>query len=184
MGGMTGASLFLPFLPMLPIQILLNNFLYHVSQVAIPSDHVDSDYLRTPKGWDIKAIRRFMLIFGPISSLFDFLTFGILLFVFHASQEFFHTGWFLESLCTQTFIIYIIRTFKIPFIESRPSRFLVFMSLFIVGTAFAITLSPWGKFFGFVPPTWGYGFSVAVIVLAYLALTQKIKSWYIKKFGY
>ncbi|MFA7255118.1 MAG: magnesium-translocating P-type ATPase [Candidatus Omnitrophota bacterium] len=182
--SMTGASLFLPFLPMLPIQILFNNFLYDVSQIAIPTDKVDDEYLKTPKGWDIAAIRRFMLIFGPISSLFDFLTFGILLFVFHASQEFFHTGWFLESLCTQTFIIYIIRTAKIPFLESRPSRFLVQMSLCIVGTAFAVTLSPWGKFFGFVPPTWGYGFSVLVIVLAYLTLTQKIKSWYVKKYGY
>ncbi len=182
--SMTGASLFLPFLPMLPIQILLNNFLYDVSQVAIPTDHVDDDYLKTPKGWDINSIRRFMLIFGPISSLFDFLTFGLLLFVFHASQEFFHTGWFLESLCTQTFIIYIIRTAKIPFLESRPSRFLVLMSLFIVGTAFAITLSPWGKFFGFVPPTWAYGFAVLTLVLTYLILTQKIKSWYVKKYGY
>jgi Mg2+-importing ATPase len=169
---------------MLPIQILLNNFLYDVSQVAIPTDHVDDDYLKTPKGWDIKAIRRFMLIFGPISSFFDFLTFGILLFAFHASQEFFHTGWFLESLCTQTFIIYIIRTAKIPFLESRPSRFLVVMSLFIVGSAFAITLSPWGKFFGFVPPTWSYGLAVLAIVLVYLAMTQKIKLWYVKKYGY
>ena len=182
--SMTGASLFLPFLPMLPIQILLNNFLYDVSQVAIPTDKVDDDYLKTPKRWDIAALWKFMLIFGPISSLFDFLTFGILLYVFHASQEFFHTGWFLESLCTQTFIIYIIRTAKIPFVESRPSRFLVQMSLFIAGTAFAIALSPWGRFFGFVPPTWGYGFAILVIVLAYLALTQKIKSWYVKKYGY
>jgi len=182
--SMTGASLFLPFLPMLPIQILLNNFLYDVSQVAIPTDKVDDDYLKTPKGWDIAALRRFMLIFGPISSVFDFLTFGILLFVFHASQEFFHTGWFLESLCTQTFIIYIIRTPKVPFLESRPSRFLVGMSLFIVGTAFVITLLPWGRFFGFVPPTWAFGLAVAAIVVAYLALTQKIKSWYVKKYGY
>ena len=182
--SMTGASLFLPFLPMLPIQILLNNFLYDVSQVAIPTDNVDADYLKTPKGWDIRSVRRFMLIFGPISSFFDFLTYGVLLFVFHASQKFFHTGWFLESLCTQTFIIYIIRTSKVPFLESRPSRFLVLMSLFIVGTAFAVTLSPWGRFFGFVPPTWAYGFAVLVIVLVYLAITQQIKSWYVKKYGY
>ena len=182
--SMTGASLFLPFLPMLPIQILLNNFLYDVSQVAIPTDKVDADYLETPKGWDIRAIQRFMLIFGPISSFFDFLTFGILLFVFHASQEFFHTGWFLESLCTQTFIIYIIRTAKVPFLESRPSRFLVGMSLSIIALAFFITLSPFGKWFGFVPSTWSYGVAVLAIVLAYLAITQKIKAWYVKKYGY
>ncbi len=182
--SMTGASLFLPFLPMLPIQILLNNFLYDVSQVAIPTDKVDADYLLTPKGWDINAIRRFMLIFGPISSLFDFLTYGLLLFVFHASQDFFHTGWFLESLCTQTFIIYIIRTAKVPFIESRPSSFLVGMSLFIVALAFFITLSPFGKWFGFVPPTWSYGLAVVALVLAYLVMTQKIKAWYVKKYGY
>ena len=182
--SMTGASLFLPFLPMLPIQILFNNFIYDVSQVAIPTDNVDEDYLKTPKGWDIAALRRFMLVFGPISSLFDFITFGLLLFVFHASPEFFHTGWFLESLCTQTFIIYIIRTAKVPFLESRPSRFLVLMSLFIVGTAFAVTLLPWGRFFGFVPPTWSYTLAVGAIVLVYLAMTQKIKSWYVKKYGY
>jgi Mg2+-importing ATPase len=182
--SMTGASLFLPFLPMLPIQILLNNFLYDVSQVAIPTDTVDPEYLRTPKGWDINNIRRFMLTFGPISSFFDFLTFGILIYVFRASQEFFHTGWFLESLCTQTFVIHIIRTAKVPFLESRPSRFLVGMSIFMAAAAFAITLSPFGKLFGFVPPTLSYGLTVLAIVLVYLAVTQKIKTWYIKKYGY
>ena len=182
--SMTGASLFLPFLPMLPIQILLNNFLYDVSQVAIPTDKVDSDYLLKPKGWDIASIRRFMLIFGPISSFFDFLTFGLLLFVFKAAPAQFQTGWFLESLCTQTFIIHVIRTAKVPFVESRPSSFLVGMSVFIVAVAFAITLTPFGKLFGFIPPTWSYGLTLFLIVLCYLALTQKIKSWYVKKYGY
>jgi len=182
--SMTGASLFLPFLPMLPIQILLNNFLYDVSQVAIPTDKVDSEYLLKPRGWDIKSIRRFMLTFGPISSIFDFLTFGLLLYVFKATQSQFQTGWFLESLCTQTFIIHVIRTAKVPFFESRSSSFLVGMSVFIVATAFAITLSPFGKLFGFISPTWSYGFTLFFIVLGYLAVTQKIKSWYIKKYGY
>ena len=182
--SMTGASIFLPFLPMLPIQILLNNFLYDVSQVAIPTDKVDSEYLLTPKGWDIASIRRFMLIFGPISSVFDFLTFGLLLFVFKATHQQFQTGWFLESLCTQTFIIHVIRTAKIPFFESRSSTFLVGMSVFIVAVAFVITLSPFGKLFGFIPPTWSYGFTLLLIVLGYLAITQKIKSWYVKKYGY
>jgi len=182
--SMTGASLFLPFLPMLPIQILLNNFLYDVSQVAIPTDNVDSDYLLKPRGWDIKSIRRFMLTFGPISSLFDFLTFGLLLFIFKATQQQFQTGWFLESLCTQTFIIHVIRTAKIPFLESRSSSFLVGMSVFIVAAAFVITSSPFGKLFGFIPPTWSYGLTLLGIVLCYLVLTQKIKVWYIKKYGY
>jgi Mg2+-importing ATPase len=182
--SMTGASLFLPFLPMLPIQILLNNFLYDVSQVAIPTDKVDSDYLLKPKGWDIASIRRFMLIFGPISSLFDFLTFGLLLFVFKATKQQFQTGWFLESLCTQTFIIHVIRTAKIPFFESRPSSFLIGMSVFIVAAAFVITLTPFGKLFGFVPPTWSYGLTLFLIILCYLVLTQRIKSWYVKKYGY
>ena len=182
--SMTGASLFLPFLPMLPIQILLNNFLYDVSQVAIPTDNVDSDYLLKPRGWDIASIRRFMVIFGPISSFFDFLTFGLLLFIFKASHQQFQTGWFLESLCTQTFIIHVIRTAKIPFLESRSSSFLVGMSVFIVAAAFAITLLPFGKSFGFIPPTWSYGFTLLGIVLCYLAITQKIKTWYVKKYGY
>jgi Mg2+-importing ATPase len=169
---------------MLPIQILLNNFLYDVSQVAIPTDNVDNDYLLKPKGWDIASIRRFMLIFGPISSFFDFLTFGLLYFVFKATIPQFQTGWFLESLCTQTFIIHVIRTAKVPFFESRSSNFLIGMSLFIVAAAFAITLLPFGKLIGFIPPTWSYGFTLLGIVLAYLAITQKIKVWYIKKYGY
>ncbi len=150
--SMTGASLFLPFLPMLPIQILLNNFLYDLSQIAIPSDEVDEEYLSKSRPWNINYIKKFMLFFGPISSLFDFITFGILLFIFHASQEVFHTGWFLESLFTQTLVIHIIRTGKIPFIESKPSQFLLFTSIYIATLGFVIPFTPLGRYFGFVPP--------------------------------
>ncbi len=182
--SMTGASIFLPFLPMTPIQILLNNFLYDVSQVAIPTDGIDKESLDKPKPWDVNGIKRFMIIFGPISSLFDFITFGVLIFVFKSSETMFHTGWFLESLCTQTLIIYVIRTGKVPFFESRPSRFLVLMSIFIVTTAIAIPFSPFGKYLGFERPSAYFFMALAAIVTTYLLLTQIIKTWYVKKYGY
>ncbi len=123
MFSMAAASLFLPFLPMLPTQILLNNFLYDVSQISIPSDNVDPALLRRPKRWQIGFIRQFMMIIGPISSIYDFLTFGVLLWVFHASTNapLFHTGWFVESLATQTLVVFVIRTAGNP-LKSRPSR--------------------------------------------------------------
>lgn len=182
--SMTGASLFLSFLPMTPIQILLNNFLYDASQVAIPTDEVDKDYLEKPKPWDIRAIRRFMLVFGPISSLFDFLTFGLLLFAFRASQAMFHTFWFLESICTQTLVIHIIRTAKIPFLESKPSRFLALTSLLIISISIAIPFSPLGPHFGFVCPPTKYFLVLLGIVISYLWTTQMVKTWYVKRNGY
>ena len=116
-----GASAFLAFLPMLPSQILLNNLLYDTSQLAIPTDEVDPEQLARPAHWDIGFIRRFMLVFGPLSSLFDVLTFVVMLQVFHAGPELFRTGWFVESLATQTFVIFAIRTRRVPFWRSRPS---------------------------------------------------------------
>ncbi len=184
MFSMTGGSLFLPFLPMLPIQILLNNFLYDLSQIAIPSDEVDKDYLVKPRPWNVKAIRNFMIIIGPISSIFDFLTYGIMLFVFHAKAELFHTGWFIESLCTQTLVIHVIRTGKVPFFESMPSRFLILTSIFIVAIGIAIPLSPLAKHFGFVAPPPLYFLILVILVFAYLFLVQLGKTWFIKKFGY
>jgi Mg2+-importing ATPase len=184
MFSMTGASLFLPFLPMLPIQILLNNFLYDLSQVAIPSDEVDNDYLLKSRPWNVEYIKKFMIFFGPISSIFDFVTFGVLLFVFHASQPLFNTGWFLESLCTQTLVIHIIRTGKIPFIESKPSQFLVFASIYIVTIGLIIPFTPLGKFFGFVAPPLTYFIALFLIVVSYLFSVQIGKKWFIKKYGY
>jgi len=181
---MTGGSLFLPFLPMLPIQILLNNFLYDVSQIAIPTDQVDKEYVLKPRPWNVKYIRNFMVIIGPISSIFDFLTYGVMLFIFHASAELFHTGWFIESLCTQTLVIHIIRTGKIPFIESRPSRFLLLMSVIIVSIGIAIPFSPLAKPFGFVKPPLMYFVALFIMVVTYLLLVQAVKKWFIKKYGY
>jgi Mg2+-importing ATPase len=184
MFSMTGASLFLPFLPMLPIQILLNNLLYDISQIAIPSDEVDQEYLMKSRPWNVGYIKRFMLFIGPVSSLFDFVTFGVLWFIFHAQQPLFNTGWFLESLCTQTLVIHIIRTGKIPFIESKPSQFLIFTSVYIVTIGLILPFLPFGKHFGFVEPPPLYFLALFLIVASYLCLVQFVKSWFIKRYGY
>ena len=182
--SMTGASIFLPFLPMLPPQILLNNFLYDVSQVALPTDDVDKDYLTKPKPWNINFIKEFMIYIGPVSSIFDFATFGIMWYVFRASPELFHTGWFVESLATQVFVVYIIRTSKIPFIESRPSNTFLLTTLFIVILAAVLPYTILGKLMGFVPLPLLFFLILMVMVLTYLVLVQIVKKWFIKKFGY
>lgn len=184
MFSMTGASIFLPFLPMLPIQILLNNFLYDLSQVAIPSDDVDEEYLQKARPWNIGYIKRFMIVMGPVSSVFDFITFGVLWFIFHASESFFHTGWFLESLLTQTLVIHVIRTGKIPFVESKPSPFLIFTSIYIVTVGLFIPFTPLGARFGFVIPPALYFLALFIIVFSYLFCVQLVKQWFIKKYGY
>jgi len=184
MFSMTGASLFLPFLPMLPIQILLNNFLYDISQIAIPSDEVDKEYLMKSRPWNVEYIKKFMLFIGPVSSVFDFVTFGVLWFIFHAQQPLFNTGWFLESLCTQTLVIHIIRTGKIPFIESKSSQFLMFTSIYIVSIGLVLPFIPLGKYFGFVQPPPMFFLALIIIVVVYLFTVQFVKSWFIKKYGY
>jgi len=184
MFSMTGGSIFLPFLPMLPIQILLNNFLYDVSQVAIPTDEVDREYIMKPRPWNVNYIKKFMVIIGPISSIYDFLTYGVMLFIFHASPELFHTGWFVESLCTQTLVIHVIRTGKIPFIQSKPSKFLMSTSIAIVTIGILIPFSPLAKSFGFVPPPPMYFVVLFLMVSTYLLLVQVVKKWFIKKYGY
>ncbi|HOX54286.1 MAG TPA: magnesium-translocating P-type ATPase [Candidatus Omnitrophota bacterium] len=184
MFSMTGGSLFLPFLPMLPIQILLNNFLYDISQVAIPTDEVDREYIAKPRQWNVNYIKKFMIIIGPISSIYDFLTYGVMLFIFHAQAALFHTGWFIESLCTQTLVIHVIRTGKIPFIESRPSRFLILTSILIVSIGIFIPFSPLAKAFGFVAPPPMYFVALFLMVTTYLFFVQKVKKWFIGKYGY
>ena len=179
----TIGSIFLPFLPMLPIQILLNNFLYDLSQIGIPTDNIDSEYISEPKPWNINLIKKFMLVFGPVSSVFDLITFGTLILL-HASQSTFHTTWFLESLTTQTLVIYIIRTGKIPFIQSRPSRILVLTSIMILGIGYAVTYSPLGKHFGFVQLPLSYIGIILLIVIAYLFTVQLVKKLFIKKFSF
>lgn len=181
MFSMIGASLFLPFFPMLPGQILLNNLLYDSSQVAIPLDKVDTSYLKKPKHWDMKFIRRFMYIFGPISSLFDFLTFFLLYKIFSLSGGAFQAGWFIESLATQVLVIYIIRTQKIPFFKSRPSRYLLLSTLGIIILGFVLTLKPLGLFFGFEALPFKIIGALILVVLAYLLAAEITKMFFYKK---
>ncbi len=183
--SVVGASVFLPFLPMLPIQVLINNLLYDFSQTTIPTDEVDADWLTKPRKWAIGEIERFILFFGPISSIFDYLTFFIMLYLFNSWQNpaLFHTGWFVESIFTQTLIIHIIRTNRIPFIESRASWQLIATSLIIVTVGALLTVSPLADTLGFValPPL--YWLLLAIMLLCYMILTQLVKTWFIRKFG-
>ena len=172
--SMAGASLFLPFLPMLPTQILLNNFLYDLSQITIPTDNVDETYLIRPQRWDINLIRNFMLFVGPISSIFDFLTFYVLLHFFRATEAQFHTGWFVESLATQTLVIFIIRTSKNP-LKSRPSTALLTTCLVVVAVGTLLPFSPLAGVLGFTPLPFSYFVFVAVATLAYLLLVEVAK---------
>ncbi len=182
MFSMAAASLFLPFLPMLPSQILLNNFLYDVSQISIPSDNVDFAMQQRPKRWQIGFIRQFMTIIGPISSLYDFLTFAVLLWVFHAStnQRLFHTGWFVESLATQTLVVFVIRTSANP-LKSRPSRALLISVLAAVGVATALPYTIVGKFMRFTPLPMSLLLAIAFLAVTYLFLVQAVKSWFYRR---
>jgi Mg2+-importing ATPase len=185
MFSVVGASAFLPFLPMLPIQVLTNNLLYDFSQTTIPTDEVDADWLTKPRQWTIGKILRFILFIGPISSLFDYLTFFMMLYVFNCwnNPALFHTGWFVESLFTQTLIIHVIRTNKIPFIESRASWPLIFTSVIIVAVGAWLIVSPLAKTLGFVslPPL--YWLFLAIMLLGYAILTQVVKTWFVRRFG-
>jgi Mg2+-importing ATPase len=182
MFSMAAASLFLPFLPMLPTQILLNNFLYDVSQISIPSDNVDPALLHRPKRWQIAFIRQFMMIIGPISSIYDFLTFGVLLWVFHASTNapLFHTGWFVESLATQTLVVFVIRTAGNP-LKSRPSRALLAAVFAIVAVAGILPYTALGKLLQFTPLPLSLLGAIAFLALTYLLLVQVVKSWFYRR---
>ena len=187
MFSVAGASLFLPFLPMLPIQILLNNLLYDFSQSTITTDNVDDEYVEKPKRWDISFIRRFMLALGPVSSLFDFLTFFIMLLFFKVTPEhpeLFQTAWFLESLCTQTLVIFVIRTRTMPFYKSKPSRLLLLSSLAIVGFALIIPFTLIGGLFDFVMPPAAFFVVLAILIGAYLVLAEVVKNWFYKRYAY
>ena len=172
------ASALLPFLPMLPSQILLNNLLYDSSQLAIPTDRVDEEQLHAPSHWNIAFIRRFMLTFGPISSLFDFLTFGLMLGVLHAGAVEFRTGWFVESLATQTLIIFAIRTRKVPFFRSRASGPLTVTSLTVVAVGVVLTISPLAHPLGFTPLPWQFFAVLGAFVVTYLILVELTKKWF------
>jgi Mg2+-importing ATPase len=187
MFSMIGASALLPFLPMRPVQVLLNNLLYDFSQTAVASDEVDADYLAKPRQWDLQAIKRFMLTIGPISSIFDYATFALLWFVLGANamehQKLFQTGWFVESLLSQTLIVHIIRTGRIPFLESRASLPLTITSIVICLIGIALAFVPMGAWFGFVPLPGLYWAFLAVILVCYMALTQFVKAWMMRRFG-
>jgi Mg2+-importing ATPase len=190
MFSVLGASIFLPFLPMLPIQVLTNNLLYDFSQTAIPTDEVDADWVNKPRKWAIGELRRFILYIGPISSIFDYATFFIMLFVYGAwahpdlaHQTLFHTGWFVESLFTQTLIIHVIRTKKIPFFQSRASKSLILASLAIVAVGAYLPYSPLAGFLGFTPLPPSYWLWLLAMLIIYVILTQIVKTWFYRKFG-
>jgi Mg2+-importing ATPase len=167
-----GASLFLSFLPMLPSQILLNNLLYDSSQLAIPTDNVDEEQLRRPSHWDIAFIRRFMVFFGPLSSVFDFVTFGIMLWVLHAGPGEFRSGWFVESLATQTLVIFAIRTRRVPFFRSHPSLPLTMAALAVVAVGAILPATPLAHTLGFNPLPVAFFAALAGMVIGYLALIE------------
>lgn len=174
MFSMAAAAMFLPFLPMLPTQILLNNFLYDLAQITIPTDNVDASYIDKPRRWDIKLIKQFMLYIGPISSIYDFLTFYALLKFFHASEALFHTGWFVESLATQTLVLFVIRTAGNPF-RSRPSLPLALTTILVVAIGIVLPFSPLAEVFGFTPLPAMFFLFLGVTVITYLLLVELVK---------
>jgi Mg2+-importing ATPase len=185
MFSMLGASIFLPFLPMLPIQILTNNLLYDFSQTSIPTDEVDREWTISPRKWQIKNLRRFILLIGPISSIFDYATFFIMLYLFNCwnNPALFHTAWFVESVFTQTLIIHVIRTNKIPFIQSRASWPLTVTTSLVVLVAVWLPYSPLAAILGFValPPL--YWLVLMGLMFGYIILTQLAKTWFVRRFG-
>ena len=192
MFSVLGASIFVPYLPMLPIQILTNNLLYDVGQTAVPSDSVDPEQVERPRSWDMKALTRFIVLIGPCSSVFDYTTYLIMLYVFHCwdvstpaaaahSERLFQTGWFVESLLTQTLIIHIIRTDRVPFLQSRPSTTLLLVSSLVMAIGISLPFSPLGRYLGFVPPPLLYWPLVALTVACYVALTQGMKTWLLRR---
>jgi len=181
MFSMAGAALFLPFLPMLPTQILLNNILYDISEVPIPLDKVDAGEILSPRIMDLNFIRNFMLVIGPISSAFDFLTFYIMLKVFAADEALFHTGWFIESLATQVLVIFVIRTRFNPFV-SRPHPLLMITSLTVVAIAALLPFTALGTYFGFVPPPLDFFLILAAMVAGYLLAVEWAKRRFYRHF--
>jgi Mg2+-importing ATPase len=180
--SMAAGTLVLPFLPLLPVQILLNNLLYDLSEVPLPLDAVDAVDVAQPRQWDIGFLRRFMLVFGPVSSLFDFATFYILLRVFHADQMLFHSGWFVESLATQVLVVFVIRTRVAPW-RSRPAPALVWTALAVVALAAVLPFTGFGRALGMVPlPAPFFGFLAAMVVV-YLFVVDAAKRWFYRRYG-
>jgi len=183
MFSVLGAVLFLPFLPMLPIQILLNNLMYDISQISIPTDNVDEIYIQKPKRWNMKFIKHFMFIFGPISSLFDFATFFTLYVVFKSSAPVFQTGWFLESLATQTLIIHVIRTRHIPFLQSTASKYLLITTILVVIIGWVMPYTFVGEFFQFAKLPFPIMLAIAGIVTVYMISVELGKRVFYKYYS-
>jgi Mg2+-importing ATPase len=181
MFSMAGGSLFLPFLPMQATQILLNNLLYNTSQFAIPLDSVDANMLKRPRKLSMSSLTKAMWVFGPLSSVFDYATFGAMLLVFHFGQASFQTGWFIESMATQTFVVYIIRTRKIPFLQSSPSPYLVISTVGTVIAGYVLALGSLGHFFGFGPLSVASLISIFVITAVYLVLAEIVKREFFRR---
>lgn len=180
-----GTSVLLPFLPMAPVQVLLNNLLYDCSQTALTTDRVDPGYLARPRRWEVTSLRRYVLCFGPISSLFDYATFGLLWFVLGAAHDpaLFQTGWFVESLLSQTLIVYVIRTSAMPTLVNRPSMPLLAASALVCATGLWLPFSPVASALGLTPPPHAYWWGLGGILVAYAAVTQGIKAWLTRRFG-
>lgn len=179
-----GASFFLPFLPMTPLQILLTNGLYDMSQLSLPTDNVDLESLVKPRHWNINFIKDYMLFFGPISSLYDFLIFGVMIFIFHARGALFQTGWFIESIATEILVVFVIRTSKTPFFLSKPSKWLAFTCLGIVATGIVLPFTPLSFPLGFVTPPPLYFIILIFLVLSYLFLVETLKKIFLKKYSF
>ena len=184
MFSVVGASAFLPFLPVLPLQVIANNMLYDLSQVTIPTDSVDEEYLVRPRQWRINELQRFILVMGPVSSLFDYLTFAVLIWFFGAlgNQSLFHTGWFVESLLTQTLVIHVLRSNKLPFIGSRASLPVTLTTLAVMAFGAWLPFSPFAGALGFVPLPPGFWLLLVGILVAYVALAQVVKVWFARRY--
>lgn len=186
MFSVLAASAFLPFLPMLPIHILIQNLLYDISQITIPFDNVDKEYLKKPRKWDASDLKRFMVRVGPISSIFDIVTYLVMWYVFKCttpdSQSLFQSGWFIEGLLSQTLIVHMIRTRKIPFIQSRASLPVMITTFGVMAVGILIPFTSLGASIGLVPLPWSYFPWLIAILLGYCFLTQFVKNWYVKKF--
>jgi Mg2+-importing ATPase len=180
MFSMAAATLFLPFLPMLPLQILLNNLLYDVSEITLPLDNVDEEDLAEPKHWHMGFIRNFMLTIGPISSLFDFLTFYLLIQLFNAHESLFRTGWFVESMATQVLVIFVIRTRRNP-LRSQPNRWLVLTSLGVVITAMVLPFTPLAPYLGFSALPASFFGLLAILLVTYLLMVEGGKQWFYRR---
>jgi len=180
MFSLAGISLFLPFLPLLPTQILLTNLLTDFPEMTIATDHVDDEMVDHPRRWDIVAIRKFMITFGLVSSVFDFLTFGVLLLMLHATQDQFRTGWFLESVVSACLIVLVIRSRK-PFFNSRPAKSLLVATLLTVVATVILPYTPLGGVFGFSRLPLSFVLLIAIIVILYIFSAELVKAFFYKK---